>query len=178
MKLSTSRLTLRPFEAEDWKPLFAYLSDPDVVLYEPYDVYTEEGAQQEAKNRAKNKDFIAVCLQDTDRLIGNLYFSKREFDTYELGYVFAKEYQHKGYATEASTALLNYAFSTLGIHRVVALCNPENKASWRLMKRLHMRREGRFRQCAYFKNDPATGEPLWHDAYQYAILKEDWLKLQ
>lgn len=178
MKLNSSRLTLRPFQAEDWKPLFSYLSDPDVVFYEPYDVFTEEGAQQEAKNRAKNKDFIAVCLQDTNQLIGNLYFSKREFNTYELGYVFSKEYQHQGYATEAATALLNYAFGTLDIHRVVAMCNPENKASWRLMKRLRMRREGHFKQCAYFKNDPITGEPLWHDAYQYAVLKDEWLKQQ
>lgn len=174
MNLTTSRLLLRDFTADDWKDLFGYLSDPDVVYYEPYEPFTEDASKQEAKNRAKNKDFIAVCLRDTGKLIGNLYFARQEYDSYEIGYVFDKHYQHMGYATEAATAVIDHAFNELGAHRISACCNPENKASWHLMKRLHMRREGHLKKNCAFRSDPASGEKLWQDTYLYAVLKDEW----
>jgi ribosomal-protein-alanine N-acetyltransferase len=53
------------------------------------------------------------------------------------------------------------------------MCNPINSASWKLMERLGMRREGHFMQKAFFKRDE-KGEPMWHDAYEYAILSDEW----
>ena len=42
MTIQTERLTLRPFEAGDADDLYAYLSDPEVVKFEPYGTFTRE----------------------------------------------------------------------------------------------------------------------------------------
>ncbi len=44
----------------------------------------------------------------------------------------------QGYATEAATAVLNYAFQTLGLDRVIADINPHNAASLRVAEKLGM----------------------------------------
>jgi ribosomal-protein-alanine N-acetyltransferase len=54
---------------------------------------------------------------------------------------------------------------------VVAHCNPENIASWRVMEKIGMRREGYFHKNIFFSRD-ADGTPIWLDTYEYAILKE------
>ncbi len=173
INLFTPRLLIRRFRPEDFEDLYEYLSDEEVVRYEPYPPYTREQCRLEAVRRSKNEEFLAVCLQASGKMIGNLYFSKREFGTWELGYVFNRHYQGCGYATESVEALLDYAFHEKEIRRVVASCNPCNQASWKLLERLHMRREGHELQNVYFKTD-GEGKPLWQDTYQYAILSEEW----
>lgn len=172
-ELHTERLTLRGFRESDGPALYAYLSDSEVVRYEPYRPLTREEAEKEAARRAEDENFWAVCLPD-GTLIGNLYFSKGEFDTWELGYVFHRAYWGNGYALESARALLRHGFEALGAHRVTALCNPENQPSWRLMERLGMRREGHLLQNVFFFRD-GQDNPLWQDTYQYAILKAEFL---
>ena len=169
----TDRLILRRFRADDAQDLYEYLSQPETVRYEPYDPFTLPHARQEAAARAHSEDFIAVCLKDGGKLIGNLYFHHGDYDCWELGYVFNARYQHRGYATEAARALLDLAFRHWGAHRVTAECNPENEASWRLMERLNMRQEGWLRQNIWFRRD-AQGRPIWQDTYTYAILSSEW----
>ncbi len=172
-EIETERLVLRKFRPEDWKDLYEYLSDENVVKFEPYDTHTEEQCIQEAANRAGNEAFWAVTLKENQKLIGNLYFKKQEFDTWEIGYVFNAAYQGRGYATEGARAIMDYAFRQLNARRIIAGCNTDNDASWKLLERLHMRREGHYRKLRYFKVD-ADNNPIWIDAYAYAILKEEW----
>jgi RimJ/RimL family protein N-acetyltransferase len=169
----TSRLVIRRFRPDDWPDLHEYLSDPAVVRYEPYPVYTEAESQREAASRAGSEAFWAVCLKEDGKLIGNLYFARQAFDTWELGYVFNRQYQGKGYAIEAARKLVDYAFREGGARRIIAMCDPRNEHSWRLLERLGMRREGHFLQTGYFKTD-AHGNPLWHDTYEYAVLASEW----
>jgi RimJ/RimL family protein N-acetyltransferase len=171
--LQTERLIIRQFLPRDGADLFEYLSDPNVVRYEPYDVLTLEECCLEAEQRTGDEAFWAVCLHDGQKLIGNLYFEKQRFDTWELGYVFNASYQGKGYALESAQALMRYAFTMLGARRIVANCNPDNEKSWRLLERLGFRREGHRIRGVYFKRDE-NGCPLWHDTYEYAILAEEW----
>ncbi|MBB6714868.1 GNAT family N-acetyltransferase [Clostridium gasigenes] len=174
--LETERLIIRRFSAEDWKALYEYLSQKSVVKYEPYDVYNEDASKQEAIYRSQNDAFWAVCLKENNKLIGNVYFQQqgpKEFLTWEIGYVFNPAYYGKGYATEACKRVLKYGFEQLGAHRVIGKCNPENTPSSRLLERLLMIREGHFRKPAYFKKT-IDGKAIWHDAYQYSILEEDW----
>lgn len=174
-EILTDRLVIRTFKPNDWQDLYEYLSDEEVVKFEPYDVFSENQAIEEATRRSQDKSFYAVCLKEQDhlKLIGNLYFAKGEFDTWELGYVFNSKYQGQGYATESAKALLEYAFTHLGARRILAHCSPQNASSWKLLERLHMRREGVFLQNIYFKRDH-NDEPIWLDSYQYAILKTEW----
>lgn len=171
--LKTERLVLRPFEEADAEGLHACLGDEEVVRYEPYGAMTMEECRLEAARRASDEAFWAVCLAD-GTLIGNLYLSGAdEFGTREIGYVFARACWHKGYATEAARRLVAYAFERLATRRIIALCDTRNAASFALMERLGMRREGEFKKNVGFKTD-AHGNAIWTDSYQYAILKEEF----
>lgn len=177
MNLQTERLTLRRFAREDWMDLHEYLSDENVVKYEPYGVLTADDCVMEAQRRSGDEAFWAVCLKN-GKLIGNVYFQHREppeYLTWEIGFVFNAQYHKKGYASEACRRILRHAFEELSAHRVIGMCNPENNASWRLMERLGMRREGHFRKHAFFSKTPDE-KPVFHDAYQYAILEEQWFE--
>jgi len=173
MDTNTESLLIRRFRPGDWRDLHEYLSQPAVVKYEPYDVFTEEASRREAARRADDPAFWAVCLRDCGKLIGNVYLSEQAFGTWELGYVFNENFQGMGYATEAARALLDDVFANRNARRVVAMCNPLNAASWRLLERLGLRREGHFIKNVYFKHD-AAGNPIWGDTYAYGMLKEEW----
>ncbi len=172
LPISTRRLTLRRFCATDAAALHAYLSDPAVLRYEPYPPFTLEQAESEAVRRADNPAFYAVCLQ-SGALIGNVYLARGEFDTWTLGYVFNRQYWGHGYATEAATAIIAHGFDVLGARRIIAYCNPLNTSSWRLLERVHMRREATMLQEVYFHTDDA-GQPIWQDTYVYAMLKQEY----
>lgn len=174
-KIVTERLYLRRFMANDWRDLFEYLSDPEVVKYEPYDVFSVEEAQESAIKKAINDSFFAVCLKVTHKLIGHIYFEKGDFDTWELGYVFNRNYWGKGYASESIAALIDYAITHWNARRIIACCSTENARSWRLLERLHFRKEGTLIENIAFKND-ASGNRIWFDSFEYAILKQEWLK--
>ncbi|MEO3946391.1 GNAT family N-acetyltransferase [Gorillibacterium sp. CAU 1737] len=171
--LLSERLVIRRFEPTDWRDLYEYLSDPEVLLYEPYEVFTEEQAKEEAIRRSQLDTFPAVCLKESGKVIGNLYFAKGEFGTWEVGYVFNRFYQGKGYATESARMLVDYVFTEFGARRIVAKCDPLNERSWRLLERLKMRREGHHLQNVSFKTD-AEGTPIWKDTFVYAILQTEW----
>lgn len=171
--IETKRLTIRGFSADDAADLYEYLSDAEVVRYEPYGVFTEREAAKEAKRRAGDECFPAVCLKN-GKLIGNLYLSEGELGTWEFGYVFNKEYWGRGYATEAARAMLRHAFECLGARRIIAMCNPDNERSWRLLERIPMRREGRLIKNIFFDKDE-NGSPIWQDTFQYAVLREEFI---
>ena len=175
--LTTERLIIRPFQEKDWKDLFEYLSDEEVVRFEPYGTLSAEQAMKEAADRAHDPSFHGVCLREDGKLVGNLYLHQGGFGTYELGYVFNRSYQGRGYATESAEALMDHAFSSLGARRVIAMCNPLNASSWRLLERLHMRREGHLVQNVSFKTTE-SGDPIWADTFLYAILKPEWEALR
>jgi RimJ/RimL family protein N-acetyltransferase len=174
--METHRLIIRRFKPEDWEDLYEYLSKEEVVKYEPYGVHTKEQSKEEAVHRSGNEEFWAVCLKENNKLIGNLYFEQqypKEFGTWEIGYVFNPQFGGEGYATEACQKLIQIAFDQYGAHRIIGKCNPENTASWKLLERLSMRREGHYLKPVYFKKTK-EGKPIWHDAYEYAILDEEW----
>ena len=175
VKLSSERLIIRRFEQNDWQDLYEYLSDDEVVKFEPYEAFSLEQAKEETNYRITDDNFYAVCLKDNGKLIGNLYLSKGDFNTFELGYVFNKNYQKQGYATESVKALLDYAFADLGARRVAAMCNPINTSSWKLLERVKFRREGHLIKNIYFKKDESNN-PIWQDTYEYAILNEEWIE--
>lgn len=180
MILETDRLIIRKFCSEDWCDLYEYLSQETVVKYEPYNVFSQEDCMLEAVNRSQNDAFLAVCLKENNKLIGNIYFQQqqpKEFLTWEIGYVFNPDYYGKGYATEACKRVLKYGFEQLGAHRIIGKCNPENTSSYRLLERLSMIREGHFRKIAFF-NKSNEGKAIWHNAYQYSILEEEFISIE
>ena len=80
-------------------------------------------------------EFYAMELLETEKVIGNIYCGKRDYDAREVGYIVNKHYQRQGYATEALSAVIARAFSD-GVHRVFAECDPRNIPSWKLLEKL------------------------------------------
>lgn len=51
--------------------------------------------------RISTDEMIAIELKSTGKMIGNVYLGKRDFDTFEIGYVLNRKYWRKGYASES-----------------------------------------------------------------------------
>lgn len=167
----TERLILRRYRKEDVHDLFEYLSDMEVVKYEPYKPLTFEEVEENLEWRIGTEEMIAVELRDSHKMIGNVYMGRRDFEALEIGYVFNRNYWGQGYAAESCSALIGRAFSN-GAHRIYAECDPGNKNSWKLLESLGFQREAHFRKNVYFWKDEA-GKAIWKDTYVYAKLNDD-----
>ena len=168
--IATERLLIRQFEPDDWRQVLKYTSDPAVMAYMPEGVLTADMARAfVAENCTEEAEAYAIVRREEIDIIGHVVFHPWFAPlTYEIGWVITRTCQGRGYATEAAMALLKYGFETLGLHRVIATCQPENIPSYRVMERLGMRREGFFRKCVY------KGEGRWWDEYFYALLEDEW----
>jgi ribosomal-protein-alanine N-acetyltransferase len=166
----TDRLLLRPIAVDDWRAIHRYMSDPDVTAFLPEGCLSEDGARAfAAKHAGDEAEALAVVERVSGEFVGHMvfhpWFGPR---THEVGWVIGRPHQGRGHATEAAQSLLAYAFETLGCHRVIATCQPENPASWRVMEKLGMRREGHFRAGLF------RGEDVWWDEYFYALLEAEY----
>lgn len=168
--METERLILRKYCKDDLQDLYEYLSDEEVVRYEPYKPMTLAEAESNLEWRISTDEMIAVELKATGKMIGNVYLGKRDFDSLEIGYVFNKRYQRNGYAKESCKALIEKAF-TDGVHRIYAECDPQNESSWKLLEALGFEREAHLRQNVYFWKDE-DDNPIWKDTFIYAIINE------
>ena len=169
-EVETARLRLRPIVAGDWPAILSYMSDPRVTAFLPEGLLDEAAAQTfSQKHSGEHGEAIAVVEKASAQMVGHMVFHPWFApETHEIGWAFHHEHQKKGYATEAGRALLTYAFGTLSAHRVIATCQPENPASWRVAERLGLRREAHFRKCLY------RGPGIWWDEYFYALLAEEY----
>lgn len=175
----TDRLILRAFQYIDVEPFAAYRSDPEIAKFQYWDIpFTEEKA---AKFIEEMKGIqpgipgewyqIAIELKMMHLLIGDCAFCILAEDSQqaEIGFTLARQYQGKGYATEAVRRLLDYLFGELNLHRVRAICHVDNLASAKLLKRVGMRREAEFIENIWFKGE-------WISEYWYGILHREWTK--
>lgn len=113
-------------------------------------------------------EFYAIELKETGKVIGNIYYGKRDFEAREVGYIVNKNYQRRGYASEALSAVIDNAFHE-GLHRIFAECDPRNTCSWKLLEKVGLEREANFKQNVFFKRDE-NGNPIWKDTYVYVKL--------
>ena len=144
IRIETQRLVLRPLGLQDLDTTNAYAMDPEntrYMLFLPND--TSEETQQYLRNAQTEweKDQpsfyeFAVTLDGVH--IGAVSLYPNEDGSAEFGWILNKRYWHKGYASEAARALLDYAASELGIEHFIAHCDLENTASAHVMERLGM----------------------------------------
>lgn len=106
----------------------------------------------------------AMIWKATGELIGASGLQPLE-DTgeIEIGYSIARDFWRRGIGYEAARAWLAYGFEKAGLQRIVAIAQPENTGSWRIMEKLGMR---------YEKNEAHYGL----DCVFYAITKEEFEK--
>jgi [ribosomal protein S5]-alanine N-acetyltransferase len=172
--IETQRLQIRPFHESDWPAVATYTTMPAIMAYMGEGVQTPEQTHTFVAQNATGEKVTAyaLILKAEENLIGHMvfhpWFAPR---TYEIGWVLHPDYHRQGYASEAALALLRYGFAELKLHRIIATCQPENPASYGVMEKIGMRREGHFQQCIY------RGDDKWWDEYFYAMVEKEWFKL-
>jgi len=173
MTIETKRLLIRNFIEDDYNDLYEYLSDKETYRFEPGEPITLETAKDLCKERSKTGNFLAVQLGN--KVIGHIHFDQTEPKkslTWEVGFIFNRKYHGKGYATESLRAIIEHGFRNMNIHKIIAHCNPKNVASWKLLERVKMKREGKLRKNIFFNKDK-EGNPIWLDTYEYGLLRND-----
>lgn len=172
--VETDRLILRNFRPDDAADLFAYLRQPRSSCFASLRLADLDAAQAEAEARSGSDEHIAVCLKNSDRLIGDLFWMHEPPDTYSVGWNFNADFGGAGYASEAARALFDSLFTVKLARRLYAYVEEDNIASQRLCERLGMRREGVFREFISFVTDD-DGAPRFENTMQYAILRKEWM---
>ena len=128
MDLKTKRLAIRPFSMEDTDALFSILSDPEVMRFiEPPYTRQQTAAFITDQLRAEVPQAYALTDLATGHLLGHIIWHPHDSESYELGWILAREHWGKGYAAEITRALLGIAWGEL--KDVVILCTPEQIAA-------------------------------------------------
>jgi ribosomal-protein-alanine N-acetyltransferase len=151
-RLETERLLIRPWQPEiDRAPLTAITQDLEVMRFvHDGKPYTEEEIDQLFARHARNLAEFGVCMgalieKSTGRLAG--ITGVQPLGTtgdLEIGWWLARDLWGRGYATEAGRAAMNHVLETLQRPRVVAIIDPDNEASKRVVGRLGLTLEGRY----------------------------------
>lgn len=174
MELTTARLLLRPFRADDHRELHAIAGDPQVVRWMDWGPNTPEdtgvflGQALASDTETPRRTWKWAVTRTTDEaLIGSaeLHIESPEHRRGTMGYLIAPAAQGQGYATEAARAVLRFGLTGGGLHRITATCDPENLGSTRVLEKIGMRREGHLRDHFLIRGE-------WRDRLLYAELAQ------
>jgi RimJ/RimL family protein N-acetyltransferase len=153
-----------------------YTTDPEVIKYLTFGPNTEEESKQfielcksnQKENPRKNYN-LGITISSENKLIGGsgIRITDQRNLIGNIGFCLNRNYWGKGYATEAATGLLGFGFEELNLHRIYAICDPENVASKRVLEKIGMKYEGHLRQNVIIHG-------IHRDSLMYAILKHEW----
>lgn len=174
-KINTQRLIIRIAIPEDAEAIYAYRSDIIENQYQGWFPNSVNEVYDYLNGMPKSLDIADVCFQfaiisiHDKRLIGDMgiiFTGHNQLQT-EVGCTLHKDFQGKGYATEALKAMVNYLFFHLNKHRIIASIDPRNSSSIRLIDRLGFRKEAHFKESYYLRGE-------WVDDIIYAMLSKEW----
>ncbi len=172
--LRTARLRLRPFTAADAPDVQRLAGDPavsDTALDLPHpfeDGMAEAWIGTHAAGISAGTLYIfAITSAESGTLLGAAgLMIEPGHRRAELGYWLGADFWGRGYATEASGAVIRHGFEQLDLHRIHASHLVRNPASGRVLQKLGMRREGRLRQHAWHRGG-------FEDLALFAILRDE-----
>uniref|UniRef100_UPI0032177214 GNAT family N-acetyltransferase n=1 Tax=uncultured Draconibacterium sp. TaxID=1573823 RepID=UPI0032177214 len=178
MKLETKRLILRPVNLDDKNELFEYRSDAETNKYQGWIPETIEDVETFISKISKQINvpetwFQFIILEkETQKMVGDLgiHFLGNENQQAEIGCTLNKDFQNKGFATEAVKRVIDYLFNDLHKHRIITSIDPNNVSSVRLVERIGFRKEAHFVESLFINGK-------WVDDLIYAMIEKDWKKL-
>lgn len=145
--LETQRLTLKTSTTENFSNVFSLLSDPEVMRYVGNGPRTENEIQIGLDKMIKHQEkygfsFCDIFKKDSGEFIGRaglIHLAMNEDqDEIEVGYQLHKKYWGHGYATEITKALIEWGFKHLQLEFIVAVIQPENIASQKVLEKSGM----------------------------------------
>ena len=161
----TDRLILRRYRESDLQDLYEYLSNPEVVKFEPYRPMSMDEVRHNLEWRISTDEMTAVELKESHKMIGNVYLGNRDFESLEIGYVFNQDYWGKGYAKESCKALLEY-HSSKGVKCFTAGTGLNNIPSVQLLKSLGFTLVGT-EKVSFYKDE--QGKDIYFDGGIYEL---------
>lgn len=147
--IETERLALRPWTYADRDAFRAMVADPDLMRHlhdsVPLTPAQADDALRDTIDRyAEGFGDWAIVRRDDGLILGESGLTRLpEFGAIEIGYMLAPQVWGQGYATEAATAVMQYAFSHLKLDRLIATTRPDNERSIHVLEKLGMHKEGR-----------------------------------
>ena len=178
--IETKHLILQKFREDDFAAVHSYASNLENVVYMPFGPNTEDDTKafismaiSEAEKVPCKNYYYAVMLKDSGMLIGSCDIGYRNLlstNEAEMGWLLHRDYWNQGYGSEVGEALLDFGFEEMNLHRIVANCDAENIASFRVMEKIGMRREGLFLESRPAHKFSAN---KYGDTLTYAILRRE-----
>jgi len=123
------------------------------------------------KRAAERTDFGYAIIIDKN-IVGRigLHHLNNQNKIGEIGYWLADGLQGRGIITKCCTAIINHGFTQLGLNRIEIKCGTGNSKSRAVAEKLQFKSEGISRQAELLNGK-------YIDLYLYAMLKEDWKKI-
>jgi RimJ/RimL family protein N-acetyltransferase len=151
--LETARLRLRAFAEPDLDDIERIFSDHETLRYwsgKPVQNRAQaEALLQRELDLAARDDVLTwgLALRTSDRLIGKftLFNYSAQNRRAEVGYILDREHWGEGYMSEVMERIIAHAFNELGLHRLEADTDPDNRPSLALLEKFGFQREGLFR---------------------------------
>ena len=148
----TPRLLLRPMQADDFDFTFRMQSDPISMRFirppatDPAEVH--ERMAMWAKYSAENPGLgaFAAISKESGQPVGNCIVRHLDWqpgNDLEIGYGLLPEHWGRGLATEIAQAISDYALTRFEVPRVLAVTDPDNTASQRVLEKCGFRHIGR-----------------------------------
>jgi len=176
--LKGERITLGPVKKEYIESYLKWFNDPEITQYlsmfRPFTRMMEEDWIENLKNRDDTIVFAVLIHEDNnvEKLIGNCGLHAIDWKNRvgEVGIIIGeKEYQGKGYGTEAMELLLDYGFKTVNLNRIQLRVYEFNSRAINSYNKIGFVEEGRMRQAIFINGE-------YHDIIFMSILQEEWFK--
>ena len=165
--LKGKKVNIQPLEATDLDWFTEWNNDPDYTgPYEPLEINSRSDIEKWYDSEKSSEWWVITDKQGNS--VGQLVTGPQG-EHYRIGYMLHPDHRGKGYATDGVNLLLDYLFRSKKIIRVQAECNPENKASIRVLEKNGFIFEGLKRKAVFIQGK-------YMDSAIYSILRSEWGK--
>lgn len=177
LRLQTARLTIEELSLTDLESIhqlhllpetneFNTRGAPETI--EVTELLLDQWIEQQNIN-PRASYILALKKAETNHFVGliGLILGKPKYKIAEVWYKTHPDYWKQGYTTEALSKLIDFGFTSLGLHRIEAGTAVENLGSIKVLERVGMTKEGLRRKLM-----PIEGK--WIDNFLYSILDEDF----
>lgn len=176
--IETARLRLRPFTDDDVDAIWPIVSDPAFPKQMSWEAHRDK-AETLAFVRATQTAIaentgLTWAIEHDGKPAGCIGFDSIRWqlrawriDRSELGYWLAPPLWGQGLMSEATHAVVQYGFHTIGLHKITIGCLANNHASRRVIEKVGFRYIGR-------QEDDVWRDGAWHAHLRYELTAPEW----